>query len=59
MQVLGQDFTEMTSPVAHLASYCAILSLAAKLDLEMHHLDIETAFLNRSLDKEIYSEQKN
>ena len=53
-QVPGQDFTETTSPVARLASYRAILSLAAKLNLERHHLDIETAFLNGTLDEEIY-----
>ena len=53
-QIPGQDFTETTSPVARLASYRAILSLAAKLNLEAHHLDIETAFLNGILDEEIY-----
>ena len=45
---------ETTSPVARLASYCTLLSLTAKLDLEAHHLDIETAFLNRTLEEEIY-----
>jgi len=45
---------ETTSPVARLASYRSLLSLAAKLNLEAHHLDIETAFLNGTLDKEIY-----
>jgi len=34
--------------------YRALLSLAAKLNLEAHHLDIETAFLNGTLDEEIY-----
>ena len=53
-QVPGQDFTETTSPVAHLVSYHALLALTAKLNLEAHHLDIETAFLNGTLDKEIY-----
>ena len=53
-QIPGQDFTETTSPVARLASYRALLSLAAKLNLEAHHLDIETAFLNGTLDEEIY-----
>jgi hypothetical protein len=53
-QIPGQDFTETTSPVAHLASYHSLLSLAAKLNLEAHHLDIETAFLNGVLDEEIY-----
>jgi len=53
-QVPSQDFTETTSPVAQLASYRALLALAAKLNLEAHHLDIETAFLNGMLDEEIY-----
>jgi len=53
-QVPGQDFMETTSPVARLASYCALLSQAAKLNLEAHHLNIETAFLNGTLDEEIY-----
>jgi len=53
-QVPGQDFMETTSPVARLALYHTLLSLATKLNLEAHHLDIETAFLNRTLDEEIY-----
>ena len=58
-QVPGQDFTETTSPVARLASYRALLSLAAKMNLEAHHLDIETAFLNGTLDEEIYMKAPN
>jgi Reverse transcriptase (RNA-dependent DNA polymerase) len=53
-QVPGQDFTETTIPVARLASHRALLSLAAKMNLEAYHLDIETAFLNGTLDEEIY-----
>ena len=53
-QVPGQDFTETTSPVARLASYRTLLALAVKLNLEAHHLDIETAFFNGTLDEEIY-----
>jgi hypothetical protein len=44
----------MTSPVVCLTPYCALLSLATKLNLEAHHPDIETAFLNGTLDEEIY-----
>jgi len=40
--------------VACLASYHALLSLAVKMNLEAHHLNIETAFLNGTLDEEIY-----
>src|SRR5258706_7040067 len=53
-QVPGQDFTETTSPVAQLPSYHTLLSLAVKLNLEAHHLNIETAFLNGTLSEEIY-----
>ena len=53
-QVPGQDFTETTLPVARLVLYRVLLSLAAKMNLEAHHLDIETAFLNGTLDEEIY-----
>ena len=45
---------ETTSPVARLALYHAPLSLATKLNLKAHHLDIKTVFLNGTLDKEIY-----
>ncbi len=45
---------ETASPVAQLASHHTLLSLATKLNLKAHHLDIETAFLNRTLDEEIY-----
>lgn len=58
-QIPGQDFTETTSPVARLASYRALLSLAAKMNLEAHHLDIETAFLNGTLEEEIYMKAPN
>ena len=53
-QIPGQDYMETTSPVAHLVSYHAILSLAAKLDLKAHHLNIKTTFLNGSLEEKIY-----
>jgi hypothetical protein len=42
------------SPVAKFASVRIIMVIAARLDLELHQLDVKTAFLNGDLKKEIY-----
>ena len=34
-----------------------ILAIVAKLDLELHQMDVKTVFLNEELDEEIYIEQ--
>ena len=34
-----------------------LISLATLHDLELHHLDIQTTFLNGDLDEEIYLQQ--
>jgi len=55
-QIPGPDFTETTSPVAQLASYCALLSLTMKLNLEAHHLTLKWHSL-MGLWMKRYSEQ--
>jgi hypothetical protein len=57
LQVYGRDFFETHSPVAKMKSIKLILSLAARLDLELHQIDFDTAFLNAELEEEIYMEQ--
>jgi Reverse transcriptase (RNA-dependent DNA polymerase) len=42
------------APVAKFASLCTVLALAAKLDLEVHQLDVKSAYLNGDLKEEIY-----
>ncbi len=54
MQVKGIDYTETFAPVAKFTSICTLLSLAAKLNLEIHQMDVKSAFLNGNLDEEIY-----
>ena len=53
----GKDYTETFSPVSKKDSLRIILSLVAHYDLELHQMDMKTAFLNGNLDKGIYIEQ--
>ena len=56
-QVPGIDFDETFAPVARLDSWRYLVALAAHLDWEIHQIDFDQAFLNGSLDEEIYMEQ--
>jgi hypothetical protein len=53
----GLDFNETFAPVAKMTSIRTLLALAAQYDLEVHQMDVKTAFLNGFLDEEIYMEQ--
>jgi hypothetical protein len=44
----------MFSSAAKLLSVCVIFALAAQLDWELHHVDIKSAYLNSTLDEEVY-----
>ena len=53
----GIDFEETFSPVVRFNSIRLILAIVNSLDLELHQMDVKTAFLNGDLDEEIYMEQ--
>jgi hypothetical protein len=53
----GIDYLETFAPVAKFCSIRALLSLTAYYDLELHQMDVKTAFLNGDLDVDIYMEQ--
>ena len=53
----GIDYNETFAPVAKFASIRAFLALAAIYDLEIHQMDVKTAFLNGDLEEEIYMKQ--
>jgi hypothetical protein len=53
----GIDFVETFSPVAKFTSIRIISALSAYYDLELHQMDVKTAFLNGTLDEEIYMSQ--
>jgi transposase InsO family protein len=53
-QIEGVDYDETFAPVAKLASLRAILAIAAELDLEVHQMDVKSAYLNGELKEDIY-----
>ncbi|KAL0392270.1 UNVERIFIED_CONTAM: Retrovirus-related Pol polyprotein from transposon TNT 1-94 [Sesamum radiatum] len=53
----GLDFFDTYSPVTRITSIRVLIAVAALYDLEIHQMDVKTAFLNGKLDEEIYMEQ--
>ncbi|KAL0320072.1 UNVERIFIED_CONTAM: Retrovirus-related Pol polyprotein from transposon TNT 1-94 [Sesamum radiatum] len=53
----GIDFFDTYSPVTRITSIRVLIAIAALYDLEIHQMDVKTAFLNGELDEEIYMEQ--
>jgi len=51
------DYLDTFAPVTKLASIRILLAIAAVEDLEIHQMDVVTAFLLGDLDEEIYMEQ--
>ena len=56
-QIEGVDYEETFSPVVRIAYIRLLLALVAYLDLELIQMDVKTAFLNGSLEEEIYMDQ--
>lgn len=54
LQKYGVDYDEIFSPVIRMEVLRLLLTIAALLDLEIHQMDVKTAFLNGYLDEEIY-----
>ena len=57
MQKYGIDYNETFASVVKPMSYKALFALAAALDLELHQMDVKTAFLYGRVDEDIYVEQ--
>ena len=56
-QTHGVDYGEVFSPVARLQTIRSLLALGNAHNLEIHQMDVCTAFLNGDLDCEVYMEQ--
>ena len=56
-QTEGLDYFDTYSHVTRINSIRMVLAIAALKDLEVHQMDVKTAFLNGDLNEEIYMEQ--
>ena len=54
-QRLGIDYKETFSPVSSKDSLRTIMALVAHFDLELHQMDVKTAFLNGDVEETIYT----
>lgn len=57
VQEHGIDFEEVFAPVTRLETVRMLLALATKNKWEVHHLDVNTAFLNGEINEEVYVSQ--
>ena len=53
----GIDYNDVFAPVARYTSIRSIIAIANQLDLEVHQMDVKSAFLNGKLNEEIYKHQ--
>ena len=53
----GLDYFDTYSLVTRISSIRMLIAIAAIHNLEIHQMDVKTAFLNGDLDEEIYMEQ--
>ena len=53
----GLDYFDTYSPVTRITSIRMLISIAALFNLEIHQMNVKTAFLNGDLNEEIYMEQ--
>ena len=53
----GLDYFDTYSPVTRITSIRMVFAIAALRNLEIHQMDVKTAFLNGDLYEEIYMEQ--
>ncbi|KAJ9561724.1 hypothetical protein OSB04_006884 [Centaurea solstitialis] len=59
VQRKGVDFEEVFAPVARLETIRLLLALAAWGGWQVHHLDVKSAFLNGTIQEEVYVTQPN
>ena len=53
----GIDYYETYAPISSKDSLRIVMALVAHFDLELHQMDVKTAFLNGELNEEMYMQQ--
>ena len=53
----GIDYKETFSPISKKDSLRIIMTLVAHFNLELHQMNVKTAFLNGSLEEKVYMDQ--
>ena len=53
----GVDYDEVFAPVVKYVSIRCVLALANKFDMEIHQMDVKSAYLNSDIDTNIYMKQ--
>jgi hypothetical protein len=53
----GFDYVETFAPTVRMASICTVLALATLEDLDLRSVDISHAYINGTLEEEIYMQQ--
>jgi hypothetical protein len=53
----GFDYVEIFALTVRMASICTVLALVAIEDLDLHSVDISHAYINGTLEEEIYMQQ--
>ena len=56
-QKFGLDYEETFSPVVRFESIRFLLAMGAQHKLQLHQMDVSTAFLHGELTKEVYMQQ--
>ena len=56
-QKYGSDYDETFCPVMRQESLRTLVALSTQFGLELHHVDVATAFLNGTLEEEVYMSQ--
>ena len=53
-QIYGEDYRETFALMTNMVSIMLLLQITVQYDLLIHHMDVKNAYLNASLDYEIY-----
>ena len=56
-QKFGTDYDETFCPVVRMESLRALIALSVQFGLQLHQVDVTTAFLNGELEEEVYMQQ--